>query len=684
MIYRCLLIVATGITMWGNVQAQSGVPGSFTLNESLIESIESVNGEAADYESLLNELEELQKNPLDLNTATRGDFEKIPFLTDFQISSLIDYRKEKGRLLSVYELQVIYGFTPDIIEMLLPFVTVPGISKLQSDTAVFRNVRHQAVIRVQRILEKQDGFIKKDDKPGKAYPGSPWLLNAHYELSAGQNLKAAFTVEKDPGEDLFRSSNRAGFDFNSGYVLLSGRGKLKTAVIGDYRLAFGQGLTLFSGNAPGKSSLSLNTVKRQDAVKPFNSNDENNFFRGAAASAGFGKFSGSVFISVKNRDANITDTIDGKIYFSSLREDGYHRTSSEISDEKSVKETAAGANIGYRNNFMKAGSTLVYYRTDKYLEPGNELKDIYDFSGNSLVDWGFDYLLNLPRFQFFGETSTGNSSWATIDGLLFSLNKYAAVSVLYRKFGKGFYARYSSAFSEGSEDSNEEGFYTGLVLHPLPHLKISGYADFYRFPWLKYKQSAPCNGNDYLLQADYPAGKKTTMYLRFKFKNDPVDILRDSSNIPEVSEMQHSGVRYHISYAVSSVLTMQDRVEYSFSNVSSGNSTDGYMVYHDIAYRIPKAHIQLNLRAAWFKTADYATRIYAYENDLSSGYSFSPLYGNGLRSYIMASWKISQQVAFTFRYSNTHYYDRESIGTGYDEIKSDSKNDIKFRLSVTF
>jgi hypothetical protein len=670
--------------MWVNVQAQSGIPGSFNLNESLIESIESVHGESADYESLLNDLEELQNNPLDLNTATREDFEKIPFLTDFQISSLIDYRKEKGRLLSVYELQVIYGFTPDIIEMLLPFVMVSNVSKQRSDTAVFRNVNHEVVVRVQRVVEKQEGYIEKDDNSGKAYPGSPWLLNAHYELSAGRNIKAAFTVEKDPGEDLFRSSNRAGFDFNSGYVLMTGRGKLKAAIAGDYRLAFGQGLTLFSGNAPGKSSLSLNTVKRQDAVKPFNSNDENNFFRGAAASVGFEKFSGCVFISVKNRDANITDTIGERIYFSSLQEDGYHRTTSEISDEKSVKETAAGANISYRNNFLKAGSTLVYYRTDKYLERGEDLKDIYDFSGNSLINWGFDYLVNLPRFQFFGETSTGNSSWATLDGLLFNLNKYAAVSLLYRNFGKGFYARYSSAFSEGSEDSNEEGFYTGLVLHPVPYLKISGYADFYRFPWLKYKQSAPCNGHDYLLQVDYSAGKKTTMYLRFKIKNDPVDIMPDSSNIPEIAEMQHSGIRYHISYTLSTRLSMQNRIEYSFSNGGSGASADGYMIYHDIEYKIPKAHIQLNLRGAWFKTGDYATRIYAYENDLTSGYSFSPLYGNGLRSYIMASWKISEQIRFTFRWSNTRYYDRETIGSGYDAIKSDSKNDIKFRLSVIF
>jgi hypothetical protein len=108
------------------------------------------------------------------------------------------------------------------------------------------------------------------------------------------------------------------------------------------------------------------------------------------------------------------------------------------------------------------------------------------------------------------------------------------------------------------------------------------------------------------------------------------------------------------------------------------------MVYHDVAYKIPKAHIQLNLRGAWFETGDYATRIYAYENDLTSGYSFSPLYGNGLRSYIMASWNISEQIRFTFRWSNTRYYDRETIGSGYDAINSDSKNDIKFRLSVIF
>ena len=53
----------------------------------------------ADYETLLSDMDDLQRNPINLNTAATEEFEKLIFLTDFQISSLEDYRSEHGILL---------------------------------------------------------------------------------------------------------------------------------------------------------------------------------------------------------------------------------------------------------------------------------------------------------------------------------------------------------------------------------------------------------------------------------------------------------------------------------------------------------------------------------------------------------------------------------------------------------
>ncbi|HEX2394317.1 MAG TPA: helix-hairpin-helix domain-containing protein, partial [Bacteroidales bacterium] len=570
---------------------QQVLPGTFSLNESLIESLASQNAGDEEYENLLNELDVLRKNPVNLNSCKRGDLEKLPFLSDFQINSFLEYRKEKGKLLSVYELQAIYGFSDDVIQMILPFVIVPdeSVSGLVESS---KFLRHEASLRMQRTFEKSKGYSVPDPVEDRMrYPGSPCLINSRYDISYGSRLKAGVTVEKDPGEELFRGTSR-GFDFISAYMNVNNAGAFKAFLIGDYRLAFGQGLTLWSGTAPGKSSMPLGIVKRQDAIKPYTSNDENNFFRGVAASAVIGKFTLTSFFSSKTRDANITDTLESDhVYFSSFQESGYHRTSSEIADEKTVRETLYGANLNFRTNILKLGITVANYRLDKYLEAGDALRNVHEFSGNSLFNLGIDYSLVFKNIQFFGETSYGNGHLGTLNGMLINTGKYASLSLLYRYYDPGFFSMHSSAFSEGSDDYNEEGLYAGIVVHPVRHLKISAYADFYRFPWLKFQQSKPASGNDFLIQADYRAGENTEMYLRLKFEEDPRDYIPDSSIIPEIAEVERSGIRYNIRYRISERVFMQNRFEMVLSDDSKG-----FLLYHDVSYQLDKIPAEFDFR----------------------------------------------------------------------------------------
>jgi hypothetical protein len=681
---RFLLSWAAASVICYSATAQPIMPGQFNVKESLMESVLSIDRESVDYEAILNELEYLQKHPINLNEAQQEEFQKLPFLTDFQITSLLEYREENGKLLSVYELPLINGFTDEVISMMLPYVMVPN-QEIESDFRLREMVNrsnHEIVLRTQRVLEEARGYNVYDSTAGDMrYPGNPWLYNAGYEFSFKNHLQAGLTVEKDPGEDFFKGSNPGGFDFNSAFVMVKDMGLVKSAIVGDFRLAFGQGLTLWSGQAPGKSSLPMNIVKRQDAVKAFSSADENNYFRGAAAAATWGKFTFTAFYSSKKRDANITDTLaPDRICFSSFQEGGYHRTRSETADEKSVREEAFGGNLLFRNNFIKAGTTLVYYQFDKYMKSGNDLRDIHDFQGNNLLNWGIDYSLTLNKLQFFGETSYGNDYWATLNGALLQVNKYASFSLLYRNFGAGYYSLHSSAFSESSSASNEEAIYVGLVIHPVAKWKISGYADFYRFPWLKFGVSAPASGTDYLLQVDYAMNKRIGMYFRVKYVSDPEDGPTNSQLIPEITELQHTGVRYQISYRVSEKITMQNRLEISIVNPDVAKKSNGILLYHDIEYRAEKVPLIFDFRFAWFNTDDYNSRIYAYEQDMTAGFSFSPLYDEGYRSYLMARYDITRQLSCRVRLSQTRFFNKDFISSGYDLIDSNTRTEIKLQL----
>ncbi|MBN2812744.1 MAG: helix-hairpin-helix domain-containing protein, partial [Bacteroidales bacterium] len=602
-----LLSVLTAIFSLKAQQPEQTIPSD--IREVLMEAIAAANGEQADFESLLLELEQRMDNPVNLNTAGADELRSIPFLTEFQVASLIDYRNRHGQFLSVYELQVVYGFTPEVISLLLPFVCVVPSSpaRLKRNDTVVAAVNHKLWIRTQRTVQKARGYRAIDPETQKPrYPGSPWLLNVRYGAEWNKKYSAGVTLEKDPGETLFSGSNRAGFDYYSAHIMVRDVGALRSLVVGDYRLAFGQGLTLWNGMAPGKSSLPLNIVKRQDAIKAYASNDENNYFRGSAASISWKRIMATGFFSSKSRDANIVDTLeDGGVLISSFQESGYHRTIAEVEDEKSVRETVAGGNLLYRGNHVKVGTTLLYTWLNKEQKRGDDPDDRYDFAGDELLNWGVDYSLVIKRLQCFGETSMGNGYLATVNGLLMNVNKYASFSLLYRNYAKGYFSFHSSAFSEGSPDANESGFYAGMILHPFPNWKISGYADFYRFPWLRGNLPAPASGSDYLLQADYKPAKSVAMYLRLKAEWSPVSEATVEAGVPRTGERRYTGLRYHISYRVNRKLEMQNRMEWVQVDPSDGSASQGYMVYHDASYRFGALPMRLDCRLAWFSTGDY-------------------------------------------------------------------------------
>lgn len=686
-IYKFLIIILAGLCAGMPLLSQPVMNWQSGVIESLVESIGSQDGESADYETLLRDFENLQRNPIDLNTADKEELQKLPFLTDFQISSLLSYRKEKGALLSIYELNMVYGYTDEVIRMMLPFV-ITG-TEIRNDfelNRILRYNKHEIILRTERILEKSRGYDpERAEGSSSLYAGNPWLYYMRYGFESSSHVKAGLTAEKDPGEDFFKGDNRQGFDFNSGYLMMTGLGPIKTLLAGDFRLQFGQGLTLWNGSAPGKSSLSMNIVKRQDAIRAFTATDENDLFRGIAASAGFGKIVITLFGSSKNRDANITDTLpSGMVCFSSLQTSGYHRTASENRDEKSVRETAVGGNLHFRNNWLKAGTTLVQYRFDKCWQKGEELKDVYDFQGTTLMNWGIDYTATLNKIQLFGETSHGSRGWATLNGALFNVNKYISFSMLYRNFQPGYFSLHSEAFSEGSSDSNEEAFYAGTEIHPFRKWKISAYADFYRFPWLRYRLNAPSDGSDYLIQMDYSAGKRTDMFLRLKIENDPLNETLPSYPLPTVTIQKHTNLRYHVSWSLSKKLTLQNRIEMAWVSSGQENSDRGLMIYQNAEYIPAKIPLGLYFRFAWFNTDSYDSRIYAYEQDLTSGFSFSPLYSRGYRTYFMIRYNINSSLSCRIRFSQTYYADKTSVGTGLDMINAPTRSEFKLQLSARF
>ena len=73
--------------------------------------------EEMDFETFYEELMELAESPIVLNSATKEQLEKLPFLSDIQIESILSYRYSFGSFNSLFELQLIDGL--DMTEKML-------------------------------------------------------------------------------------------------------------------------------------------------------------------------------------------------------------------------------------------------------------------------------------------------------------------------------------------------------------------------------------------------------------------------------------------------------------------------------------------------------------------------------------------------------------------------------------
>ncbi|MBN2611132.1 MAG: helix-hairpin-helix domain-containing protein [Bacteroidales bacterium] len=678
--------IAMGIAAFSQNPYETG-----TLNEA-VEDISEIYEDEKDFTDLAEDLWYYAENPLNINDCSYEELARLHFLTDFQIKSLLEYVKNFGPVASLAEIQYIYGFDERLAEYLKNFVTIAPASEkphLNLKKAL-RYGRHSVFITGNRALQEKAGFQPLTDSvlqlnPDKnRYFGDPFKIRLKYSFRSHNILLFGFQAEKDAGEEFFTGSNKQGFDFYSGYLQVKETGRLKNLTIGDYQLQFGQGLTLFSGLAFGKSSFSTDIVKRPTGIRHASSADENLFFRGIAGTIKFSDFEFTGFFSKKSFDANLTDTLEnGKYIFSSFQASGYHRTPNEIKDEKAVGETVTGTNIKFSRDNFSTGITLVNYTIEGHYEPVEKPYNLYTFRGSDLLNAGIDYRYRFKKSEFFGETSYGNGNWATLNGLMVQAAELASFTVLYRNYSKGFFAMRNNPFSEFSSKNNEQGLYVGTTLFPVKHVKLIGYFDVFKSPWLRYNVTSPSTGRDYLLQAVYAPLRNTEFYLRFKSETKSRDETPEQLPVNVTRDFTVNKLRLNAVYKVLQNYSFKNRMEISHVIKENSPAEYGYYISQDVAFNPENKPVAFWLRFALFDGDTYDSRIYTYENSIPYMFSVPSFFNRGIRFYAMVRYRTGA-VTLWLRHSITRYKNIDTIGSGLDETEGNTRSDFEAMLQVKF
>jgi len=674
--------------------SQDIFPSGITEIEDLIEKIARDSEEELDYTTLFNDLTYYYENPLNLNTASVEELEKLHFLTDFQIGSLQQYIRENGELMTIYELPLVYGFTEDMARRIEPFAMVVSSANRQispEPSGFLKQTDHQLFIRASGILQKQAGYTDVPDSvleqnPNARYLGGPLKLYTRYAFQYKDRIRAGYTAEKDAGEEFFKGSNTQGFDFNSAYIQVSNIWKIKDMILGDYMAGFGQGVNTWSGLAFEKSPDVMNLRRKGQGISRYSSTDENAFFRGLAATFGMDRFEISGFVSFKNIDANITE-IDSlseePLSFSSFQTSGIHALPRQIEDEDAIRETVIGGNISCNFERSRIGFSTTHYSFDADLLRGDDPDDFFSFYGSHNTNYSFDYYVQLSKLSLFGEAGiSSNMGFAMLNGALIDLKPPLTLSVLHRLYQKDYQALYANAFSENTTTSNENGLYMGIMAYPFPAWTISGYLDAFSFPWLRYNNSSPSAGFDYMLQIDYHKKDGLNAFMRFQGNQKPVDISGVGSGIDSTMNKKLYRLRFHFDYPVNPIISFQDRVEFSFSKTEGESLMKGFLVFHDVIFKPARFPVSFTFRYAMFDTEGWDPRIYAYEHDVLYSFSIPAYHDRGIRTYLNARYAVNQHLDIWLKISDTYYPQEQSIGSGLDEIEGKHRSDLRVQVRV--
>ncbi|OFY92321.1 MAG: hypothetical protein A2236_01785 [Bacteroidetes bacterium RIFOXYA2_FULL_33_7] len=173
------------------------------------------------------------------------------------------------------------------------------------------------------------------------------------------------------------------------------------------------------------------------------------------------------------------------------------------------------------------------------------------------------------------------------------------------------------------------------------------------------------------------------MYFKVKQEIKPENGSSEVTSIDPLIDVDNFKLRYHISYDVSKNLSFKNRVEYAFYEKGAEKS-NGYLIYQDINYRPNKIPMTLSFRYAIFDTESYDSKIYAYENDVLYAFSVPAHYSKGTRYYLTLKYSLTGRIDLWLRYARTTYDDKETLGSGLDEILGNHKSEVKAQIRIKF
>lgn len=630
-----------------------------------------------DYEHLC----ELESSPLNINTLNPEDLYLIPGINRDQIDDIIKYRDRYGEFRTIEELALIESIDRPLRLFLSNFIVAEPIVK----------GKWYARPTLDSIMKKGHGEIlsyiniplydRVGDKNG--YLGYKYKYNIKLTGKFSDNIRYGFCGAQDAGEPLFANKNNLGTDYYSFYVKVNNIGRLKTIVLGQYKIKFGMGLIQNNSFGYGKQIM-LSSINNYDAtITGHSSRSDGEHFLGLANTLDLGK-KGSInkwtltsFWSYRKIDATLNK--DGSI--STISTTGYHRTPAEMEKKNNSSSLNAGAHINYKRNGLYIGASMVYNWFDRPLNPNpnnnpNSYRTYYAKGGdfwNASINYGYIS----GKFTFSGETATGScNSIATINSIEAKVHKDITVNAVQRFYSYKYYAINAKAFNDGGYTQNESGIYAGMIWTATKNITVNAYSDLSYFPWIKYYTNASSYSFDNNISLKY-SKDKWNVQAKYKFRIRQ----RNNEEKTEIINRYTNKLRFTIQRTSDNISTSTiiDLSKLTYT----GYESQGYSITQNLNIQTNKKNT-IYAFISYFNTDDSNSSVYLSERTIPGSYSSSNFYGNGIRLSTIIKQHLTSIVIVNFKVGFTKYFNKNTISTGLRMIEHSYQTDMDLSIKCKF
>jgi len=615
---------------------------------------------------ILENLQQMQHRPINLNEASSVELDRFPLLTRAQILKIISVRQQQP-FKNWTDFQNRAELNGELTAWMRLYFTI-----LKKPSKNHPDLKMKWRQRFQRKFPKSRGFVSGD------YPGSIWKQNHRFEFQFRQ-FQGGLLFEKDPGEIHWNDHHAAFFSIHA----LSSRLKI---IMGNYRIHAGQSLVLWGPYGIGKStSFTAMVPKNRDSLRGYLNTDENNFFRGIAVQYTKSRITASVFCSETPKDARKDSTIQ------SFPVSGYHRTETERSHQKKTREQMAGGRIACRCAGMTIGFTGWCSRySDPVAEP-DPVRQKFHFQGRKNAAIGFDCHAQVAGCRLAGELAKSESGGYALISHLFWQNRTMQWLLLYRCFSPNFQNPHARGFGY-AEASNEGGYFIGGRIKGLLKTRLCFYLDLSRTPWRTYYHPMPEVKSDFLIQVERSFGSGCAVSLKYRYRMDSETaegVACIGRTITTLQDRIRKQVRFDVHIEPEASCRLRSRIEWMGFSCPSQDGVitleprheTGFLCFQEIRFQARKL---ATVMARWtsFDTDSYDSRIYMFETDLPGILNNRPFCHSGSRWSLLVRVQPRSWLCLSIKYGITWLDNQSSIGTGLDEISGDHVKDLNLQIDI--